>query len=220
MNDTTYDSPLRLSLADDHAVVRAGYRRLLELETDMAVVAEFGDADSICSALACVPTTAIDLLVLDPSMPGVSGVALLPRLRHDWPHLRVLNFTMHESLTLVEQCLAAGAAGYITKCSPPEVLVDAVRRAARGEVALSRDVEALLRQNAMGRAPHHLLSQREHEVMWHLLGNLSLDEIAARLCLSSKTVSNYQALIRQKLNVNSAAELWQYGKRHGLIEPG
>ncbi len=208
---------LRIALVDDHAVVREGYRRLLEFEPDLEVVSDHADGASLEAALA--EGSSVELVVLDLSMPGLSGIALLRRLRERWPHLRVLVFTMHESLSLVEQCLAAGAAGYITKCSPPEVLVNGVRRAARGEVALSRDVEALSRQNSLKRAPHHLLSQREHDVLWHLLEGFGLDDIAARLGLSAKTVSNYQALIRQKLGVNSAVDLWQYAKRHGLVDP-
>lgn len=209
---------LRIALVDDHAVVREGYRRLIESEPDLEVVSDHADAQSLEGAL--LAGSPVELIVLDLSMPGMSGVALLRRLREGWPHLRVLVFTMHESLSLVEQCLGAGAAGYITKCSAPEVLVDAVRRAARGEIALSRDVELLSRQHALRRAPHHQLSQRENDVLWLLLAGLGLDDIAARLGLTAKTVANYQALIRQKLDVNSAVDLWQYAKRHGLVDPG
>jgi DNA-binding NarL/FixJ family response regulator len=208
---------LHIALVDDHAVVREGYRRLLETEPDMEVVSDHGHAASLEAALATGSTA--ELIVLDLSMPGLNGLALLRRLREGWPRLRILIFTMHESLALVEQCLDAGAAGYITKSSAPEVLVDAVRRAHRGETALSCEVEALVRQRARRRAPHHLLSPRELDVLWHLLGGRSLDEIAERLRLTPKTVSNYQALIRQKLRVSSAVDLWQYARRHGLVDP-
>ena len=96
---------LRVALADDHAVVRAGYRRLLELERDMAVVAEYGDADSAYRALAAEAGEAVDLLVLDLSMPGRSGLELLRRLQQRRPGLRVLVFTMHDSAAMLDQCL-------------------------------------------------------------------------------------------------------------------
>lgn len=209
---------VRVALVDDHAVVREGYRRLLDLEPDIEVVSDHADAGSLEAALATGHE--IDLVVLDLSMPGLSGVAFLRHLRAAWPTLRVLVFTMHESVALLEQCVAAGAAGFVTKSSAPEVLVDAVRRAWRGERALSRDIQALAQQHALRRAPHHQLSPRELDVLWRLLAGLGIEEIAAQLRLTAKTVANYQALIRQKLDVSGAVDLWQYAKRHGLVEPG
>jgi DNA-binding NarL/FixJ family response regulator len=214
MNPTTFREPLRVALADDHAVVRAGYRRLLELEPDMAVVAEFGDADSAYRALAADAAAAIDLLVLDLSMPGRSGLELLRRLAQRRPDLPVLVFTMHDGAAMIEQCLRAGAAGFVTKSSAPEVLVDAVRRAARGETALSPDVATIAA--APSAAPHRSLSSREFDILQQLLAGHGVDEIAQTLRLSAKTVSNYQTQIRQKLGVGSAVELLRYAREHGL----
>lgn len=214
MNPTTFREPLRVALADDHAVVRAGYRRLLELEPDMAVVAEFGDADSAYRALAADAAAGIDLLVLDLSMPGRSGLELLRRLAQRRPDLPVLVFTMHDGAAMIEQCLRAGAAGFVTKSSAPEVLVDAVRRAARGETALSPDVAAIAA--APSAAPHRSLSSREFDILQQLLAGHGVDEIAQTLRLSAKTVSNYQTQIRQKLGVGSAVELLRYAREHGL----
>lgn len=215
------NASLRVALADDHAVVRAGYRRLLELEADMVVVAEFADADSAYDALANTVGDAageIDLLVLDLSMPGRSGLELLRRLSMRRPELPVLVFTMHESAAMLEQCRSAGAAGFVTKSSAPEVLVAAVRRAARGEFALSPDMLALqVAQGASG-PPHARLSSREFDILLALLGGQGLEEIAHTLRLSLKTVANYQTRIRQTLQVGSAMELLRYGREHGLME--
>ena len=133
-------APLRVGLVDDHAVVRSGYRRLIELEDDLAVTAEFTDAESTYAALTAPGPCPVDLLVLDLSLPGQSGLELLRHLTLRVPSLPVLVFTMHESGALVRQCLRAGAAGFVTKCSEPGTLLDALRRIARGEIALSDDV--------------------------------------------------------------------------------
>jgi DNA-binding NarL/FixJ family response regulator len=205
-------TPVRIALVDDHAVVRAGYHRLLELEDDLAVVAEYADAESAYNALARNGGEGVDLLVLDLSLPGRSGLDLLRRLSVRCPALRILVFTMHDSAALVGQCLRAGAAGYITKSSAPELLVDAVRRAARGEVPLSPDVAAA----ADSPAPHLQLSAREFDILQGLVAGRSVDEIARTLSLSAKTVANYQTLIRQKLGVGNAVELLHYAREHGI----
>lgn len=218
MNDANHAATLRVALVDDHAVVRAGYRRLLELEPDMAVVAEFSDADAAYGALAGAAGEAVDLLVLDLSMPGRSGLELLRRLRQRRPGLPVLVFTMHDGAAMLEQCLRAGAAGFVTKSSAPEVLVDAVRRAARGETALSPDVAALGAQAVDGPLHRHL-SSREFDILQQLCDGRSVEDIAQALRLSAKTVANYQTQIRQKLGVGSAVELLRYAREHGLLGP-
>lgn len=208
---------LRVALADDHAVVRAGYRRLLELESDIVVAAEYADADAAYSALAAANADPIDLLILDLSMPGRSGLDLLRRLAQRLPALRVLVFTMHDGAAMVQQCLRAGAVGFITKSSAPEVLVDAVRRAAYGEVVLSPDVALLAPRGDSDAAPHRQLSSREFDILQQLLAGRSLDEIAQALRLTPKTVSNYQTQIRQKLGVGGALELLRYAHEYGLL---
>ena len=206
---------LRVALVDDHAVVRAGYRRLLELEPDLEVVAEYGDAPGCASALA--DGMALDLLVLDISMPGPSGIDLLRRLRDGVHAVRVLVFTMHDTAAMLEQCMNAGATGYVTKSSAPHVLVDAVRRVARGEPAFSPDIAALRQQHPLKRAPHQRLSQRELDVFRRLLAGEGIEQIAAAMQLNAKTVANYQALVRHKLGVHGTVGLWQYARRHGLL---
>jgi DNA-binding NarL/FixJ family response regulator len=208
------DGPLRVALADDHAVVRAGYRRLLELEPDILVVAEYGDADAAYSGLTA-PGSAVDLLVLDLSMPGRSGLEVLRRLSQRLPELPVLVFTMHDGAAMVAQCLRAGAAGFITKSSAPDLLVDAVHRVARGETVLSPDV-AQHAPAGQGDPPHAGLSGREFDILQQLLAGRGVEEIAQTLRLSAKTVSNYQTQIRQKLGVGTAVELLRYARENGL----
>jgi DNA-binding NarL/FixJ family response regulator len=206
---------LRIGLVDDHAVVRAGYRRLLELE-GMAVAAEFADADSAYAALSVGEDCPVDLLILDLSLPGRSGLELLRRLSVRRPDLKVLVFTMHDSAATVAQCLRAGAAGFVTKSSAPEELIAAVHRAWRGELALSPDV-AQAAQQAAEPAPHLKLSTREFDVLQALLRGASVEEISQQLRLSPKTVANYQTLVRQKLGVANAVELLRYAREHGLL---
>jgi DNA-binding NarL/FixJ family response regulator len=207
---------LRIGLVDDHAVVRAGYRRLLELEDDVDVVAEFGDADSAYATLSREGPCPVDLLILDLSLPGRSGLELLRRLHLRQPELRVLVFSMHDSEAMVVQCLRAGAAGFVTKSSDPCVLVDAVRRAAQGGRPLSPDVASAAQR--LQEPPAHLrLSVREFDVLQALIRGDGVEAISARLSLSPKTVANYQTGLRQKLGVSNAVELLRYAREHGLM---
>ena len=200
-------------LADDHAVVRTGYRRLLELEDDMEVVADFGDSDSACAWFA---RHAADVLVLDLSMPGRGGLETLARVKARQPALRVLVFSMHDSPAMVDQALKAGADGYLTKSSEPDALIDAVRRVARGERPLSADVAAAL---AEATADVHLsLSPREFEIFRLLAAGRTVEQIAARLFLSVKTVANYQTSIRHKTGLASVLEMYRHADAHRLLD--
>ena len=207
-------APVRVALVDDHAVVRAGYRRLLELERDVAVVAEFADGDAAYAWLQRPPSPAVDLLVLDLAMPGRSGLDLLRRITLRWPQLRLLVFSMHDSPAMVAQALRAGAAGYVTKTSDPETLVRCLREvAAGGQAVLSPDIAAF---GASVAPRHDGLSPREFQVLQGLLAGLTAEGIARQLHLSTKTVSNLQTLVRQKLGVANAVELLRYARQHRL----
>lgn len=212
---------LRVVLVDDHAVVRTGYRRLLEDEADVCVVAEHGDAESAYHWLTRHGTVGApaDVMVLDLSMPGRSGLDMLRRVGLRWPTLAVLVFSMHDSAAMVAQALKAGAAGYVTKSSDPDTLVRALRRVASGEVGvLSADIAAAAAAPAAA-APHLVLSAREFEVLRGLVDGLGLDEIAERLSISSKTVSNHQTQIRQRLGLSTAVDLLRYAHEHRLFQP-
>ncbi len=206
---------MKVMLIDDHAVVREGYRRLLELEAGCEVVAEFARADEALQWLARGNAEGLDVLVLDLSMPGMSGLDVLRHITQRWSSLKVLIFSMHDHPSMVSQALKFGACGYITKSSSPEELVQAARRVCTGAVAvLSQDIAGLLGRSAS--APHESLSSREFQVLMRLLAGDDLEAIADRLHLSAKTVSNYQTLIRQKLGVGTAVELLRYAQAHGL----
>lgn len=213
---------IRVMLVDDHAVVRAGYRRLLELEPDLVVVAECADADAAYDLLQRQPASAgplVDVMVLDLSMPGRSGLDLLRRVTLRWPSLRVLVFTMHDSAAMVSQCLRAGASGFVTKSSQPEELVLAVRQVMGQGIVLSDDIAATVRHvlDDVTTPPHAQLSPREFDVLRFLVEGLAVEQIAERLKLSSKTVANYQTMIRQKLGVANAVELLRYARQHRLF---
>ncbi len=205
---------LRVVLADDHAVVRTGYRRLLELEDDMDVVADFADSDAACAWFASHDA---DVLVLDLSMPGRGGLETLARVKARRPGLRVLVFSMHDSPAMVDQALRAGADGYLTKSSEPDALIDAVRRAARGEQPLSPDV-ASARAAGAQEAAHLSLTPREFAIFRLLAAGRTVEEIAARLFLSTKTVANYQTAIRQKTGLASVLDMYRHADAHRLLD--
>ncbi len=205
---------LRIGLVDDHAVVRAGYRRLIELEEDFVVAAEFVDAESTYASLTSPGPCPVDLLVLDLSLPGQSGLELLRHLARRLPSLPVLVFTMHESAALVRQCLSAGAAGFVTKSSEPAMLLEALRRIARGEIALSDDVAPA--SDEAEPAPHAALSVREFDIFQRLVMGHDVERIAGTLHLSVKTVANYQTEIRRKLGAGNAVALVRYAREHGI----
>jgi DNA-binding NarL/FixJ family response regulator len=210
---------LRVMLVDDHAVVRTGYRRLLELERDMAVVAECGDADSAQAALQRHDGADVDLVVLDLSMPGRGGLDLLRRGSLRWPRVHWLVFSMHDGPAVVGQALRAGAAGFVTKSSEPDELVQALRRVAAGErPVLSQDVVQAAGTPAAA-PPHQALSAREFDVLRLLLQGLAPADIAQRLHLSPKTVSNLQTRIRSRLGVATPVELLRYAQQHRLFSP-
>jgi DNA-binding NarL/FixJ family response regulator len=208
----------RVMLVDDHAVVRTGYRRLLELEGDMRVVAEHASAEDAYADLPSLLPGGLDVVVLDLSMPRGSGLGVLGRIAQRWPLLQVLVFSMHDSPAMVQQALKAGAAGYVTKSNEPEVLVQALRRVALGERAvLSQDIAPVAAAPAAP-PPHLALTPREFEVLRGLVEGLTLDDIGARLHIATKTVSNLQSQLRQRLGVNTPFELLRYAQAHALFE--
>jgi DNA-binding NarL/FixJ family response regulator len=212
ISDTVPMTPARLALVDDHAIVRAGYARLIELEDDLVVRAEFGDPEQALTALGGPLRGHVDLLVLDLSMPGRSGLELLRSIVRAGLPLQVLVVSMHDSAALVTQCLQAGARGFVSKSADPQALIDALRRVLRGELVLppGHGEPAL-------RPPHHDLTARELEVLRRLLTGMPFDEIAGQLGVSEKTISNHQTQIRQKLGVGNAVELLHYARSHGLM---
>ena len=206
---------IKVFLVDDHAVVREGYRRLLERSAGITVV---GEAANAAEAYAEFQRVQPDVVVMDISLPGASGIDALRRILAREPAAKVLMFSMHEESIFATRAFQAGALGYITKASAPEILVDAVRAVAQGKRTISPDMaQALALQAVSGGAPTlEVLSQREFEVMRLLVQGLTLNDIAQQLQLSYKTVANHQSAIRQKLNVETHAQLLKCVEHSGI----
>jgi DNA-binding NarL/FixJ family response regulator len=209
-------NPISVLLVDDHAVVRAGYRLLLDNAPDIDVIAEAETGEAACRLFA---DRSPDVVIMDLSLPGIGGLEAIRRICARDPQAKVLVFSMHEDSVFVEQALKAGAQGYITKRSAPEVLVEAVRDVAKGKAHLDPEIaQRLAFQKTRGRAtPFGALSGREFEIFCLLAEGLNVNDIAARLSLSYKTVANYSSQIKNKLEVGSVAELARLAIRHGLV---
>jgi two-component system, NarL family, invasion response regulator UvrY len=202
-------------LVDDHAVVREGYRRLLERDQDLLVV---GEAASSAEALQRDGELEPEVIVLDIALPGVSGIETLRRILARRPAARVLMFSMYQDGIYATHAFNAGARGYLSKASAPDRLVSAVRAVAAGERYISPDVEqAMARQSSTARQLAHALSTRELEVLRMLAHGYGIEEIAVRLGLSPKTAANHQSSIKQKLGADSALQLILIAQQFGLI---
>lgn len=209
-------SVLRILLVDDHAVVRAGFKTLLENQGDIAVVAEAESGEAACRQFAA---NAPDVVIMDLSLPGIGGLEAIRRIVSRQNDARILVFSMHEDTVFVEQALQAGARGYIGKSSAPVVLVEAVRQIASGNIYIDPDIaQRLAFQKTKGSAsPFSMLSTREFEIFSLLAEGLSVSDIATRLALSYKTVANYATQIKSKLDVGTPAELARLAIRHGIV---
>lgn len=207
---------LRLLLVDDHAVVRQGYRRLLEMEPDLSVVGEAASADEACRLTAELEP---DVVVLDLNLGASSGLEALRRMRQRQPGLRVLVFSMHQSAAHVTQALRAGAQGFLTKCAAPEELIDAIRRLVRCERVLSHEVaQALAHEHIEGESLISRLTPREFEILRLTVRGDAVNYVAERLHVSPKTIFNHLSIVRHKLEVSSDFQLLQLAARHGLLE--
>jgi two-component system, NarL family, invasion response regulator UvrY len=201
-------------LVDDHAVVRAGYRRLLESDPHVTVV---GEATNSIEALHVDRELRPDVVVLDIALPGVSGMETLRRILAKRPAAQVLIFSMYDDAIYATRALSAGALGYVSKASAPELLVDAVRAVAKGRQYLSPDVcqsmsEVSNRTSELAQS----LSGREHEVLRLLSQGYDLSEVGKRLGISAKTVANLQTSIKQKLGATTALQLLIMARQLGV----
>jgi two-component system, NarL family, invasion response regulator UvrY len=203
---------IRVLLADDHKMVRDGLKRILAATADMEVAAEAASGDE---ALALVKAADYDIAMLDMSMPGLSGIDLIKRLKLEKPKLRILVLSMHGEQQYAARALKAGASGYLNKDSAAELLVSAVRKVAAGGVHITEAAAASLVSSE--KAPHQALSDREFEVLRLLAEGLGPTTIADRLHLSVKTVSTHKARILEKLDLRSTAELVRYALEQKLV---
>ena len=212
---------MKILLVDDHAVVRQGYASLLRAMLPEVEVSEACDGEQ---ALAQVQAQIPSLVIMDLGLPGISGLETLRRLRQRLPQIRVLFFSMHDELPLVRQALEAGALGYLTKTSSPQVLIEAVKRTLAGHVYIEQDLATHLACNRGqdgSRDPRlQGMTQRELEIFVMLAKGIPNRRIAEQLCISSKTVSNNLTLLKSKLQVDSHAELVHLAIDTGVIRVG
>ena len=209
---------IRVLLADDHAIVRAGLKEILAGTGDITVAAEAANGREV---LERVREADFDIAVLDMSMPGRSGIELIKQVKGEKPKLRILVLTMHSEEQYAVRVLRAGASGYLTKDSAAEQLVAAIRRIAGGGAYVSAETAEKLAHSAGNRtdaAPHTLLSDREFQVFRMIANGKSVGEMARLLSLSVKTVSTHKTHILEKLNLTSTAELVRYALEHKLLD--
>jgi DNA-binding NarL/FixJ family response regulator len=205
-----------IMLVDDHAVVREGYRSMLQKQLGLRVVAEASDG---AEAYRLFKATAPDLVIMDLSMDGVGGIEAIRRIRQWDKAAKILVFTMHQNPGFAVQAIRAGAKGYVTKTSPPETLIRAVRDVLAGRIAISPDIdhELALSRLAGEKTAADVLTPREFEVLRLLLAEKTTDEVAAALHVSPKTVANLHSLIKDKLGVGTDIELVRLALRQGLL---
>lgn len=203
---------ISILIADDHKIVRDGLRRILSAHGDLEVAAEAADGDQ---ALALVKAREFDVVMLDMSMPGLSGMDLIKRLRLERPKLRILVLSMHGEEQYAARALKAGASGYLNKDSAVELLVGAIRKIAAGGVHIGEAAAASLMSSE--KQAHRALSDREFEILRLLVDGASPTGIAEKLHLSVKTVSTHKTRILEKLNLKSTADLVRYAMENKLV---
>jgi DNA-binding NarL/FixJ family response regulator len=197
-------------LADDHAIVRRGFRRLLEDDPDITVVGEASNGDE---AIDLAGKLAPAVVVMDAAMPGTNGLAATQAIAQKWPAIAVLMLSMHSEQTLVRQALAAGAKGYVLKNAMDLDLAAAVKRVAAGETV----VDPAVAVRTVGEK--NRLTPREMEVLQLICKGLSNKEVAAQLQVSANTIAVHRASIMNTCGVHKTAELVMYALQHGLISP-
>jgi len=209
---------IRLFIADDHPVVRAGLRHIVEQDPDVVVA---GEAASGHNLLDVLTRTIADVVLLDVSMPGMSFIETLKHLRDEHPSVKILVLSVHSEDQFAVRALRAGASGYITKDHSATVLLDAVRRVFRGgryiSDALAERLASFVDPRFEG-MPHERLSDREFEVLRSLGTGLSVKEAADELHLSPKTVSTYRARLLEKMGLSGTADIVRYVAANGLIQ--
>jgi len=209
---------LRVLLADDHAIIRDGLKQILADTEDLAVCGEAANGNE---ALQLVREQEWDVIVLDISMPGRSGLDLIRLIRDEKPKLPILILSMHHEEQYAVRALHAGASGYLTKESDADLLVQAIRRVARGGVYVSDTVAQLIARGFMPAAselPHTTLSDREYQIFHRLVLGQGLTDIANELSLSVKTISTHKTRILQKMAMTNTSELIRYAVAHHLVK--
>ncbi|MBP8148311.1 MAG: response regulator transcription factor [Limnohabitans sp.] len=203
-------------LVDDHAVVRMGFRLLLQATADIDVVAEASSGEEACQT---VEASTLDVVIMDIAMPGMGGIETIKRLSSKSSGLGILALSAHEDISHPMRALQAGALGYLSKRSAPEALMDAIRSVAKGQPYMDAQIaQRLAMQSIKGREnPVEKLSAREFEVFAQLARGQSVAQISESLNLSASTVGTHLYNIKQKLGLNNQSELTLLAVRHGVI---
>jgi two-component system, NarL family, invasion response regulator UvrY len=215
----TQRATTRVMIVDDHALLRAGVREMLADESDLEVVAEAGSAEEALQLLR--DGTQVDVLVLDISLPGQSGVDLLRQLKQDQPEIQILVLSMHPEKSFAVRLMRAGASGYVPKMIVPDELVRAVRSVGAGKRYITPTVAELLASEFAAEAEgplHNRLSERELQVFTRIARGIAPAAMASELGLSVKTVSTYRARILEKMGMRSNAEIAAYAVRNHLVD--
>ncbi|HEX9084543.1 MAG TPA: response regulator transcription factor [Gemmatimonadaceae bacterium] len=209
---------IRLAIADDHPIVREGLRRIASEDASISVT---GEASSAAELFRLLGAAAVDVVLLDVSMPGAAFIDTLRELRERHSSVKVLVLSAHPEDQWAMRALRAGAAGYLTKDHSPEQLVQAVRRVARGGKYVSESMAeklAGMMDDGRTRAPHERLSDREFEVLRALGSGMMVKDVASQLRLSAKTVSTYRTRLLEKMGLKSKADLVRYVVTHELLK--
>jgi DNA-binding NarL/FixJ family response regulator len=212
-------NPIRVMIVDDHAILRAGVREMLQDEEDISVVGEAGSAEETLQLLA--NGTEVDVVILDVTLPGQSGLDLLKTLRRDRPELQILVLSMHPERSFAVRLMRAGANGYVPKMIVPDELIRAVRAVGAGRRYITPIVAELLASEAASEEDgplHNRLSERELQVFTRIARGVSPAVMANELGLSVKTVSTYRARILEKMAMRSNAEIAAYAVRNQLVD--
>lgn len=209
---------MKILVADDHAIVRAGIKQILTSINDISIIDEASEGSEV---LKKASSEYYDIIVLDISLPDMNGLDILKKLKVEQPDLHVLILSIHSEEQYAVRVLKAGASGYLTKASAPEELIKAIMKIVGGEKYVSEALAEKLAKNLEGKSknlPHELLSDREFQIMRMIAQGKTIKEIAGELFISDKTVSTYRARLLLKMGMKNNSELTHYVTINGLLE--
>ncbi|WP_175625014.1 MULTISPECIES: response regulator transcription factor [Oxalobacteraceae] len=211
---------IQILIADDHAIIRDGLKQIISFVSNMAVAGEASNGEEVLQKIRMLK---VDVLVLDMSMPGKSGIALIQQINAIKPDLPILVLSMHQESQYAVQAMRAGASGYITKNTASSQLIEGIRKVAEGGTFVSPEISAkLIKQLHKPETdlPHTKLTAREFQIFSMLVEGHSVNDIARILTLSNKTISTHKAAVLQKMEASTTASLVYYALKHGLINEG
>ena len=204
---------IKLILVDDHDIVRAGLRRLLENQDDINIMGDFGNGET---AYKFIRKNEVDVIIMDLSMPGKGGIESTRQIKKHFPKINILILSMHDNSTMAQKVIDAGATGYILKNDIAEDLINAVYSVSNSESVFSKSIKKSLEDNSEDKFSK--LNDKELEILKSLAKGNNLKNIANDINISYKTAANYQTSIKQKLELKTSIDLFQIAKDNNLIE--